>query len=78
MATLRLFAAAREAAGTGRDDVDGETVGAVLDAAVARYGEAFAAVLETCRVWVNGEPATREDPVRPTDEVAVLPPVSGG
>ena len=78
MATLRLFAAAREAAGTGRDDVDGATVGDVLDGAVARYGAAFADVLATCRLWVNGEPAERGDAVRPTDEVAVLPPVSGG
>ena len=79
MATLRLFAAAREAAGTGRaDDVDGSTVGAVLDAAVARYGDHFADVLATCRIWVNGEPAAREDPVGRADEVAVLPPVSGG
>lgn len=78
MATLRLFAAAREAAGTGRDDVDGATVGDVLDAASQRYGPSFAAVLETCRVWVNGEPAQRNEAVRPSDEVAVLPPVSGG
>ena len=78
MATLRLFAAAREAAGTARDEIDGATVGHVLDAAVARYGAAFADVLATCRVWVNGDPAERPDPVRPTDEVAVLPPVSGG
>ena len=78
MPTLRLFAAAREAAGTGRDTVDGATVGAVLDEAVARYGPGFADVLATCRVWVNGEPAGRDDAVRSQDEVAVLPPVSGG
>ena len=78
MATLRLFAAAREAAGTGRDELDGSTVGDVLDAAVSRYGAAFADVLETCRVWVNGEPADRGDAVGIDDEVAVLPPVSGG
>ena len=78
MPTLRLFAAAREAAGTGRADVEGETVGAVLDAAVARFGDRFGEVLATCRIWVNGEPAERADGVRPADEVAVLPPVSGG
>ena len=78
MATLRLFAAAREAAGTGRAELDGATVGAVLDAAVDRFGATFADVLATCRIWVNGEPAERADPVRPSDEVAVLPPVSGG
>lgn len=78
MAVLRLFAAAREAAGTGREVVDGATVGEVLDAAVARHGSAFASVLERCKVWRNGEEATRDEPVAETDEVAVLPPVSGG
>ena len=78
MAVLRLFAAAREAAGTGRDDVPGATVGDVLDEAVARYGDGFGAVLATCRVWRNGEPAERSEPVGDADEVAVLPPVSGG
>jgi MoaD family protein len=78
VAILRLFAAAREAAGTGRAEVDGATVGDVLDEAVGRYGRAFADVLATCRVWVNGEPAGRDEAVRATDEVAVLPPVSGG
>lgn len=78
MATLRLFASAREAAGTSRDLVPGSTVGEVLDAARARYGEAFAEVLTSCRVWRNGEPAAFDDPVADDDEVAVLPPVSGG
>lgn len=78
MATLRLFAAAREAAGIGRTDVDGTTVGAVLDEARHRFGEPFAEVLAHSRVWRNGEPADEGEPVGPGDEVAVLPPVSGG
>ena len=78
MATLRLFAGAREAAGTGRDQVAGATVGEVLAEARRRYGEGFAAVLDRSRVWRNGEPAAGGEPVGPGDEVAVLPPVSGG
>lgn len=78
MAHLKLFASAREAAGTGNDDFDGDTVGAVLDAALERYGAGFAAVLPTCKIWVNGESANRGVQLRPGDEVAVLPPVSGG
>lgn len=58
--------------------VPGSTVGAVLDEAVRRYGSAFAAVLSSSRVWCNGEPADRGDAVVESDEVAVLPPVSGG
>lgn len=78
MATLRLFASARDAAGTGRDTVAGFTVAEVLAAASDRYGDRFVAVLSTCRVWVNGEPAEGETAVGDSDEVAVLPPVSGG
>lgn len=78
MATLRLFASVREAAGTGRDTIEGATVGVVLDAAVERYGAAFAALLPTSKIWVNGEPADRDTFIQPADEVAVLPPVSGG
>ena len=76
--TLRLFAAARVAAGTGRDDLGGATVGEVLDEATRRYGPPFAELLATCRIWVNGEPAGPDHEVRDGDEVAVLPPVSGG
>jgi len=78
MATLRLFAAAREAAGTGTATVEGATVGDVLHTAEARFGTTFAAVLKNCKVWLNGEPADADTPVEPGDEVAVLPPVSGG
>ncbi len=78
MAVLRLFASAREAAGTASAVVDASTVGDVLDQAVARFGQAFADVLPTCRIWVNGDAAERLSPVCAIDEVAVLPPVSGG
>jgi len=73
-----LFASAREAAGTGRDVIPGSTVGEVLAAARARYGEGFAAVLAGSRVWLNGEATTDDALVDDDDEVAVLPPVSGG
>lgn len=58
--------------------IAGATVGAVLDGAVEAWGAGFADVLATCKVWVNGDPAERTDPVGADDEVAVLPPVSGG
>ncbi len=78
MATIRLFASAREAAGRRSDVFAGATVGDILDAAVASYGAEFAAVLETCAVWRNGEPTEYSDQVTDRDEIAVLPPVSGG
>jgi len=78
VATLRLFASAREAAGTARDTMPGSTVAEVLEGARARYGEAFAAILTTCKVWVNGDEADDSTAVTDSDEVAVLPPVSGG
>jgi len=76
--TLRLFATVRVAAGTGRATIPGETVGAVLDAARNEYGPEFAELIPVCRVWVNGAAADVATPVTEADEVALLPPVSGG
>jgi len=75
---LRLFASAREAAGTGRVEVAGTTVGEVLDQVRARFEPPFAEVVDRSRIWVNGEPADAATPLRSGDEVAILPPVSGG
>jgi molybdopterin synthase sulfur carrier subunit len=76
--TLRLFAQARESAGTKSLDLPGATVGEVLDEATHRLGAAFADVRAGSKVWLNGSPAERSQAVRAGDEVAVLPPVSGG
>jgi molybdopterin converting factor small subunit len=78
-----LFAAAREAAGRGSDEfevADGARLDEVLGAARARYGAHFAEVLATARVWVNGDepPDGNAATLAPGDELAVLPPVSGG
>ena len=78
VAIVRMFASAREAAGRSHDDVPGATVADVLEAARQRYGPTFTDVLGSCRIWVNGEPATPSTVVDGDDEVAVLPPVSGG
>jgi len=77
---LRLFAQAREAAGTASSDWPASTLDALLAAASARYGADFVAVLGTARVWVNGEepPLGGATLLADGDEVAVLPPVSGG
>lgn len=78
MPKVRLFAQAREAAGTSVDELPGSTVAAVLESARQRYGAPFTTVLEQSRVWVNGEPVALDAAVDDADEVAVLPPVSGG
>ena len=55
-------------------------LGEIIEAACSRFGPTFAEVVKISRIWVNGEEpfqglATR---IEPGDEVAVLPPVSGG
>lgn len=78
MARLVLFGPAREAAGTSTGEFDGVSVDAVLQEAVAHYGSSFADVLSISQIWVNGEPTQRTFAVEPYDEIAVLPPISGG
>ena len=78
MVTLRLFASIREIAGVNQIDFDAETVGEVVALAVEKFGPDFASILPACRIWVNGNPAKEDDKVFDSDEVAILPPVSGG
>jgi len=78
VATLRLFAQAREAAGVGALDIAGTTVGDVIDSATDRFGAQFETIVAGSKIWVNGQPAERVDGVGDGDEVAILPPVSGG
>ena len=61
-----------------RVEIGGATVGDVLDAAVERYGERLGEVIGVSAIWLNGEAATRDMAAGADDEVAVLPPVSGG
>lgn len=78
MAVVRLFAQAREAAGTSSAIIEARTIDDVLAEAVRRWGPAFSAVLSGSKVWVNGEEVPPGTAVGDKDEVAVLPPVSGG
>ncbi|MGH9022910.1 MAG: MoaD/ThiS family protein [Acidimicrobiia bacterium] len=78
--TLRLFAGARELAGRSSESFEATTLGELLDRACVAYGERFEALLRSSKVWLNGDQAAggREQVLRSGDEVAVLPPVSGG
>jgi len=78
MATLRLFAGIREAAGVRSLFVDASTVGEVIDVATQKFGDEFSEQIQTCRIWLNGEPTELSASVSDGDEVALLPPVSGG
>ncbi len=78
MAHVRLFANLRELAGTSSVELSGATVGEVLALADAEFGEAFATGVAHSKVWLNGEPAAASDEVTESDEIAVIPPVSGG
>ncbi len=75
---VRLFAALRDEAGASVVDAEGATAGEVADALAERYGERFAKVASVSQVVVNRERATRETAIVEGDEVALLPPVSGG
>ena len=75
---VRLFAALRELAGAARVEGAGRSAGEVADGLAVTYGERFAAIAAVSSFVVNGERAARDTPVAEDDEVAILPPVSGG
>ncbi len=78
MPTVLLFAQAREAVGRSKVTSDCITVAGVIEELTETYGEAFSDVVATSRIWCNGEPVAPDAEVGPQDELAVLPPVSGG
>jgi molybdopterin synthase catalytic subunit len=69
---VRLFAGLRERAGWARREVDAATVGEVWQA--LELGDEPAGLLYA----VNKEYATPDRPLADGDEVALIPPVSGG
>ncbi len=75
---VRLFAALREIAGESHVEATGHTVGDVVDELSGRYGQRFAQIADVGSFVVNGERAARDTPIAEGDEVAMLPPVSGG
>lgn len=76
--TVRLFAALRELAGSSLVEAEGETVGEVVEALCTRYGERFAGVARVGSAVVDGERADPATPLAQGQELALLPPVSGG
>jgi len=81
---VRLFASLRELAGTSTVDVDATTVGGVVAAMSDRFGPEFDRLIASGSVVVNGDRIAPGDATASTrlltdaDEVALLPPVSGG
>ena len=78
MAILRLFASVKQMAGTGSVILSGATVADVVEEASQGYGAEFSDMARNCRIWLNGNPTEINTPVNDDDEIALLPPVSGG
>lgn len=78
MVTVKFFAGAREAAGASSMVVEANSVQEAINAVVSLHGDALARMISISKIWLNGEPAERGTLVSPEDEIAVLPPVSGG
>ncbi|MBC9225919.1 MoaD/ThiS family protein [Aeromicrobium sp. 636] len=75
---VRLFAAAREAAGTSETSLVAGTLGELLDGLAERFVD-LGPVLTRCSVLVEGIRTTdRETVLPPGLTVDVLPPFAGG
>ena len=80
MVEVLLFGAAADRAGTRKVqlEVAGATTLAEIWPLLAERHPELSAMRDTLAFAVNGEYARMDDAVGPDDEVAVLPPVSGG
>jgi MoaE-MoaD fusion protein len=77
--SVRLFAGLRERAGTDRLEVELPDDARVADVLAAMASTPVGELRpRECVVAVNREYATADEPVRAGDEVALVPPVSGG
>src|ERR671933_1972474 len=77
--SVRLFAGLRERAGTDRLEVELPDAARVADVLAAMASTPVGALRDReCVVAVNREYANADAPVRAGDEVALVPPVSGG
>jgi MoaE-MoaD fusion protein len=77
--SVRLFAGLRERAGADRVEVQLPDDAVVRDVLAAMGGTAVGVLApKQCVVAVNREYAGPDEPVREGDEVALVPPVSGG
>lgn len=77
---VRLFAALREAAGTGEDEVAPGRLPELLELLCERYGQTFRTRLSVSSVLIDGQHVARTADlvVESGSEIALLPPVSGG
>ena len=77
---VRMFGPARDCVGGESVQVAVTLPAAVSDlvAALAATNDALAELLPCCAIAVGDELVARDFVVSPGDEVAVLPPVSGG
>jgi molybdopterin converting factor small subunit len=78
VARLLLFGPARDAAGVASATMPGSTIADVMAAAEAKFGDQFVRIVASSKVWLNGDEVDPQAPVHDDDEVAVIPPVSGG
>jgi len=75
---VKLFAALRDIAGASELEVDAPDVGTLREDLSAKFGKEFERILAAGAVIVDGEKAGPDHHLEPDDQVALLPPVSGG
>jgi MoaD family protein len=75
---VRLFASLRELAGSGELELDASTVDEAAAELSRRLGPTFDRLMASGSVIVDGERVSGNRALADGDQVAFLPPVSGG
>ena len=75
---VRLFAALRVQAGWAERDWPGDPAAGPLSPRQIWMALGLAGSLDTVRIAINQQFAAADTPLQPGDELAFLPPISGG
>jgi len=78
VSTILFFAQVKEATGVSKMELHVSTVEQAIAETTDKFGSDFSKVLETSQIWLNGKPCSLQDSVQNADEIAIIPPVSGG
>jgi molybdopterin converting factor small subunit len=78
MAQMLFFGPAKSISKTSRIEISAQDIREALDVVINLYGPELEKLISCSRVWLNGIEVDWSTQVTQSDEIAIIPPTSGG